>query len=1152
MPVDHEKLNRERDWRSETIRANRRFVDMYDRPTHFILELLQNAEDALSRRPSDWQGRRAVKFDLSQTSMRIAHFGREFDEADVRGICITLASTKEDDLTTIGRFGVGFKSVFSITDRPEVHSGEEAFAMEDIVSSVEVDAISYKSLDETVFLLPLNDNGKSRHQEISDRLINFDARTLLFLRQVNEVSWTIENGPKGSCWRESTDIGEDIRRVKVIRESEQELEPEIENWLVFSRQVTADDSKDAGYVEAAFCLSEDSASGQGSVRRLNASPLVAFFPTVVETHLGFLIQGPYQTTLGRDNVPPGEYWNIRLMEETATLLPEALRWMRDNAVLDVHVLNCLPINAERFATDNQFAPLYQATREALKSEALLPCLAGGYAQATHTRLGSTEGVRRLFTPSRLANLYGQDSQLFWITDQITDGRTPELRRFIQDELEVVDITPERLVQLFRSGRPFLETQDDEWVRNLYEYFGGLPALHSDLKDVPILRLEDGRHFDMASDIEVFLPGETPSEFHTVRRTACDTESARKFLEMLGLREPHAVDNVIQNILPKYDADEADNLNYEIDIQSMNDAFATDETSRRDELIEALCDVKFVKVVDTENGTKRFARPDEVYLASDEQRTLFAGVKDVLFVDDAYACLTTANTSALLEACGATPSDDMAYIVVKHVLPKYRASPIRISDAEYDRDINRLLRAYEEIPTGQRISFINSVRNLLIVRTIDPGSGSKFWAPPRRVYLATEQLKDLFDGVEGVHLLNDTVECLRIEAVQKLFESCGATSQLERVDVKTSYSLMELRDIRKNAGLERTTSPANIDDWTLRGVKALLDALPNMPNELQRHKASLLWSALTEVTVATGLARFQTEYKWSYSHEEKIARLDPEIVRQLNTAPWIPDENGELQLPKSVTFETLTEIHGWAENPILQSKIRFRPPIIESLARESDIELGAIVLMQRENVTESRLQQLLELERRQNNPEQSSPNPAPPGFVPSPNPSPTPPNPAPGSPLVHPTPAPLPAREREFMSYIAAHPDQEERDPDNLDHVTRMALEAAGIEFILQKEPEWIRTPTNNPGYDLCKVDANGNVTAYCEVKAMGTNLDGRPAAITRRQFEEAQRRGSMYWLYVVENANTNDAHIIAIQDPAGKAKTFTFDKGWRSIAASDG
>ena len=49
----------------------------------------------------------------------------------------------------------------------------------------------------------------------------------------------------------------------------------------------------------------------------------------------------------------------------------------------------------------------------------------------------------------------------------------------------------------------------------------------------------------------------------------------------------------------------------------------------------------------------------------------------------------------------------------------------------------------------------------------------------------------------------------------------------------------------------------------------------------------------------------------------------------------------------------------------------------------------------------------------------------------------------------------------------------------------------------------------------------------------------------------AQECGDDYWLYVVENAGTGSPNIVKIQDPAGKARTFTFDHGWREVAAVD-
>ena len=74
-------------------------ADRYDDRTHFIFELLQNAEDALGRRGT-WNGFRSVRFALASTSLSLSHFGKPFDEADVRGVCGIAESTM--DRSSIG------------------------------------------------------------------------------------------------------------------------------------------------------------------------------------------------------------------------------------------------------------------------------------------------------------------------------------------------------------------------------------------------------------------------------------------------------------------------------------------------------------------------------------------------------------------------------------------------------------------------------------------------------------------------------------------------------------------------------------------------------------------------------------------------------------------------------------------------------------------------------------------------------------------------------------------------------------------------------------------------------------------------------------------------------------------------------------------
>ena len=157
--------------------APRFLANQYDDRTHFIFELLQNAEDALRKRGNGGSG--TVAFALSPDGLRVSHFGKPFEEPNVRAICSIGESTKEEDLTAIGKFGIGFKSVYSLTIRPEVHSGEENFAIESFVHPVAIKPIPCAP-GETVFWLPFKEDSGDIADEIREALKALPAATLLF------------------------------------------------------------------------------------------------------------------------------------------------------------------------------------------------------------------------------------------------------------------------------------------------------------------------------------------------------------------------------------------------------------------------------------------------------------------------------------------------------------------------------------------------------------------------------------------------------------------------------------------------------------------------------------------------------------------------------------------------------------------------------------------------------------------------------------------------------------------------------------------------------------------------------------------------------------------------------------------------------------
>ena len=272
-----------------------------------------------------------------------------------------------------------------------------------------------------------------------------------------------------------------------------------------------------------------------------------------------------------------------------------------------------------------------------------------------------------------------------------------------------------------------------------------------------------------------------------------------------------------------------------------------------------------------------------------------------------------------------------------------------------------------------------------------------------------------------------------------------------------------------------------------------------------------------------------------------------------------------------------------EDPYLLSRIKFKPAVIDELAREAGVELGAIDFMKRFGITEAQLRERFgDFEDVSNDesssngevemsgtvsgqasnrprPKDSSENGAPEPHV---DPTRTDSDVSSGrsSGLVREGQEATAGRtseagnsktggSREFISYIAVSPDEPDEESDGLSHEERISLEDKAIDLIIAMEPGLQRTRTNNPGFDLMELGDGGEIVRFIEVKAMSSSLQGRSVTLTKRQFELAWVERDSYCLYIVENAgDAEEANIVKIKDPVGWSKYFTFDRGWKEIS----
>ena len=302
-----------------------RLQKAFPRYASFLMEFIQNADDAGSTR---------IKIRLADRVVTVSNNGKPFTEENVKSLCDIAGSTKSPE-EYIGYLGVGFKSVFIVSDSPTIHSGDFRFGFNkqlfpnpryfpwqifphwlDGEHSVEQDFT-------TTFTFVIKDStlvDKIR-EELHPESIN--ERILLFLRHIKEI--VIEDLDKKyvRVINKLDKSEQDEYRVIRIEQRIGENNPSHSDWLIFrdSFDVPPEVSNDSATIDwernsirkrevvIAFRLSDTQqlvpeAKGTAHIGAFSFLPLKE-----IQSGLKFHIQADFLTAPGRGELARDCKWN---------------------------------------------------------------------------------------------------------------------------------------------------------------------------------------------------------------------------------------------------------------------------------------------------------------------------------------------------------------------------------------------------------------------------------------------------------------------------------------------------------------------------------------------------------------------------------------------------------------------------------------------------------------------------------------------------------------------------------------------------------------------------------------------------------------------------------------------------------------------------
>lgn len=608
-------------------------VEKYSEQAHFIYELLQNADDAKAKKVSFILSKDGlifihdgvIKFDVtdpnkeSDPSLRIGH---------INAITSIGNSSKSEDEAQIGKFGVGFKSVFQYTNNPEIYEDDYKFCIERfIVPILKENDHPLRKKEETLFFFPFNNSEmlpEQAYSDISNKFIGLE-NPLMFIQSLETIKWsTIDNQGEYS----KINLKQEYWNNLTIDTFETyEKNGSSENKLCFLRFTEIIKEKPTLSTIITFAINQENI-----VQHNKYYFAYCFFSTREVTNLKFIIQAPFLMIDNRQGIKRGNSWNELLINQLSDLLVKTIDFFQDKKLIDDNWFNVLPIDKDLFEQNSLFYPFYEKTKLALLEKSILPTKEKTLTRSQYAYIADNERLLQLLSSEQLSSLLNQEAH--WIFPSLagTRRRKDVLGSYLFEEIGVRDLPPRFFIKSLTDS--FLSKQSDEWLIEFYKYVSTSSFLWDDLRKKPIIRTTDNKHFipfNNSNELTVFLPSPIPTSFPTVKAIFIEDEIVKKLFDSLGLKEPDLEAEIELEIIPLYKKGQSisfeENFEYVKMFIAYYEKIAAHEQNK---FIAKIKDLAIIEATDSLDGVKQLVKPNLVYGQTEKLDTFFNGYKDKIY------------------------------------------------------------------------------------------------------------------------------------------------------------------------------------------------------------------------------------------------------------------------------------------------------------------------------------------------------------------------------------------------------------------------------------------------------------------------------------------------------------------------------------------